>query len=166
VPLDRFWAAWRQQYVSGAIASLNAGDTGECVFCVLSNEEVSEASGVLYQSETTFVVLNAYPYGSGHLLVLPRRHVATIAELSDEEYQEYFLTLRHTVMAIEKAYGADGMNIGFNLGVAAGAGIPKHLHGHVLPRWGGDTNFMTAIGETRVLSESLAATWEKVHGHF
>jgi ATP adenylyltransferase len=98
--------------------------------------------------------------------VLPRRHVATIAELSDEEYQDYFLTLRHTVMAIEMAYGADGMNIGFNLGVAAGAGIPKHLHGHVLPRWGGDTNFMTAIGETRVLSESLAATWQKVHTHF
>jgi ATP adenylyltransferase len=91
VPLDRFWAAWREQYVSGAIASLNAGDTGECVFCVLSNEEVAEASGVLYQSETTFVVLNAYPYGSGHLLVLPRRHVATIAELSDEEYQRLLL---------------------------------------------------------------------------
>jgi ATP adenylyltransferase len=166
VPLERFWAAWREQYVSGVTASLNASSEGECVFCDLSNEEVSESTGVLWRNETTFVVLNAYPYGSGHLLVLPRRHVASLAELSDEEYPQYFLALRHTVVVIEMAYGADGMNIGFNLGVAAGAGIPKHLHGHVLPRWGGDTNFMTAIGETRVLSESLAATWQKVHGHF
>lgn len=166
MPLERFWAAWREQYVSGAIASLNAASNGECVFCALSNEEVGESTGVLWRSDTTFVVLNAYPYGSGHLLVLPRRHVASLAELTDEEYREYFLALRHTVMAIEMAYGAEGMNIGFNLGVAAGAGIPKHLHGHVLPRWGGDTNFMTSVGETRVLSESLAATWQKVHDHF
>lgn len=166
MPLDRFWAAWREQYVSGAIASLNAEDKGECVFCALSNEEVAESTGVLWRNETTFVALNAYPYGSGHLLVMPRRHVATLADLSDEEYAQYFLALRHTVMALEMAYGADGMNIGINLGVAAGAGIPKHLHGHVLPRWIGDTNFMTSIGETRVLSESLAATWQKVHSHF
>jgi ATP adenylyltransferase len=97
---------------------------------------------------------------------MPCRHVSTLAELTEEEYQQYFLALRHTAMALEMAYGADGMNIGLNLGVAAGAGIPKHLHAHVLPRWIGDTNFMTSIGETRVLSESLEATWQKVHDHF
>jgi ATP adenylyltransferase len=166
VSLERFWAAWREQYVSSAIAGLNSLDQGECVFCALANQEVAESTGVLWKSEWTFVVLNAYPYGSGHLLVLPRRHVAGFAELTEEEYRDYYLALRHTIMAIEMAYGADGMNVGFNLGIAAGAGIPKHLHGHVLPRWGGDTNFMTSIGETRVLSESLAATWKKVHAHF
>jgi ATP adenylyltransferase len=166
VPLDRFWAAWREQYVSGAIVSLNAADKGECVFCALSTQEVGESTGVLWRNEATFVALNAYPYGSGHLLVMPSRHVATLAELTEEEYQQFFLALRHTVMALEMAYGADGMNIGINLGVAAGAGIPKHLHAHVLPRWIGDTNFMTTIGETRVLSESLEATWRKVHDHF
>jgi diadenosine tetraphosphate (Ap4A) HIT family hydrolase len=166
VPLDRFWAAWREQYVSGTVASHNAKDDTECVFCVLSNEEPSETSGVLWRNDTTFVALNAFPYGSGHLLVLPRRHVSSFAELTDEEYTQYFLAVRHTVMAVEMTYGADGMNIGFNLGVAAGAGIPKHLHGHVLPRWTGDTSFMTAIGETRVLNESLSATWQKVHAHF
>jgi ATP adenylyltransferase len=166
VPLDRFWAAWREQYVSGAIVALNASDQGECVFCALSTQEVGESTGVLWRNETTFVALNAYPYGSGHLLVMPSRHVATLGELTEEEYQQFFLALRHTVMALEMAYGADGMNIGINLGVAAGAGIPKHLHAHVLPRWIGDTNFMTTIGETRVLSESLEATWRKVHGHF
>jgi len=166
VPLDRFWAAWREQYVSGAIASLNALDQAQCVFCALGTQEVGESTGVLWRSDTTYVALNAYPYGSGHLLVMPCRHVSTLAELTEEEYQQYFLALRHTATALEMAYGADGMNIGLNLGVAAGAGIPKHLHAHVLPRWIGDTNFMTSIGETRVLSESLEATWRKVHDHF
>jgi ATP adenylyltransferase len=100
------------------------------------------------------------------LLVLPRRHVGGVGELSDEEYADFFWMLRKTIAALEKAYGADGMNVGMNLGRAAGAGIPKHLHGHVLPRWIGDTNFMTTIGETRVLPESLQSTWQKVHAVF
>jgi ATP adenylyltransferase len=161
--LERFAAAWREQYVSSTVASDNAGEAGSCVFCSLANEEVGEATGVLWRDETTFVTLNAFPYGSGHLLVLPRRHVAGLGELSDEEYEHFFLALRRTVLALETAYGADGMNVGMNLGLAGGAGIPKHLHGHVLPRWIGDTNFMTSIAETRVLPESLASTWQKVH---
>jgi len=120
---------------------------------------------VLFRTDTSFVTLNAFPYGSGHLLVLPRRHVATLQELRDDEYTEFFWTLRKTVVALEATYGPDGMNVGLNLGHAAGAGIPKHLHAHVLPRWNGDTNFMTSIGETRVLPESLASTWQKVHAH-
>lgn len=163
MPLERFSAAWREGYVSGAGASLNATDEGECVFCVLAREEVSETSGVLWRDEHTFVTLNAFPYGSGHVLVLPLRHVAEIAELSDVEYESLFMSVRRTALAIEAAYGADGMNIGMNLGRAGGAGIPKHLHAHVLPRWNGDTNFMTTIGETRVLPESLQSTWEKIH---
>jgi ATP adenylyltransferase len=162
VPLERFSAAWREDYVSN-VAQSHASDAGECVFCQLANEPVDESTGVLAKTELSFVVLNAFPYGSGHLLVLPRRHVANLSELSDDEYADFSTLLRSTVTALEKAYGPDGMNVGMNLGSAAGAGIPKHLHGHVLPRWLGDTNFMTTIGETRVLPESLQSTWKKVH---
>ena len=161
--LDRFSAAWREHYVSGQSAAHNAKDDGECVFCRLSEEPVSEGTGVLVRTELSYVVLNAFPYGSGHLLVLPRRHVANLQDLSEDEYADFFLVLRRTVIAVDAAYGPDGLNVGMNLGLAAGAGIPKHLHGHILPRWNGDTNFMTSIGETRVLPESLESTWQKVH---
>jgi ATP adenylyltransferase len=164
VALERFSAAWRENYVVNVAQS--HADVGACVFCLLAEEPVEESTGVIAKSELSFVVLNAFPYGSGHILILPRRHVSAIPDLTDDEYEDYFLMLRRCVVALEKAYGPDGMNIGMNLGVAAGAGIPKHLHGHVLPRWLGDTNFMTTIGETRVLPESLESTWQKVHGNF
>jgi ATP adenylyltransferase len=165
VALERFSAAWRENYVVN-VAQSHAVEEGACVFCVLAAEPVDESTGVIAKSELSFVVLNAFPYGSGHILILPRRHVSAIPDLTDAEYEDYNLMLRRSVVALDKAYGADGMNIGMNLGVAAGAGIPKHLHGHVLPRWAGDTNFMTTIGETRVLPESLASTWRKVHENF
>jgi ATP adenylyltransferase len=163
VALERFSAAWREDYVTSVSATLNAEELGGCVFCELAEQPVDESSGVLARTELSYVVLNAVPDGSGHLLVLPRRHVASLQDLSDAEYEDFFLLLRATVAAIEKAYGPDGLNVGMNLGLAAGAGIPKHLHGHVLPRWNGDTNFMTTIGETRVLPESLQSTWQKVY---
>jgi ATP adenylyltransferase len=163
VSLARFSAAWREQYVSGTGAQANALDEGACVFCVLADAEVSDDTGVLWRSDLTYVALNAFPYGSGHLLVLPVRHVADLSDLSGEEYDDFSRAIRKAAAALEAAYHPDGLNVGMNLGLAAGAGIPKHLHGHVLPRWNGDTNFMTSIGETRVLPESLASTWAKVH---
>jgi len=165
VALERFSAAWRENYVA-TVAQSHVADDGSCVFCVLAEEPVDESTGVIARSDLSYVVLNAFPYGSGHVLILPRRHVSTLQELTEDEYIDYFKMLRRTVVALEAAYGPDGMNIGMNLGQAAGAGIPKHLHGHVLPRWLGDTNFMTTIGETRVLPESLESTWRKVHDHF
>jgi ATP adenylyltransferase len=165
VPLDRFFAAWRESYVAGTFANDNAGDDGECVFCALAKEPVSESSGVLKSTPFSFVMLNAYPYGSGHLLVLPLRHVANVEDLSDEEYLDFSLLLRETIVALKKTYEPGGMNVGMNIGNAAGAGIPQHVHAHALPRWSGDTNFMTTIGETRVLPESLASTWQKVHAN-
>ena len=165
MPLERFSAAWRENYVAN-VAQSHSVDDGSCVFCALAVAPVDESTGVIGASELSFVVLNAFPYGSGHLLVLPKRHVAGIQDLSDAEYEEFFLMVRRTVLALESAYGPDGMNVGMNLGQAGGAGIPKHLHGHVLPRWLGDTNFMTTIGETRVLPESLESTWRKVHDRF
>ena len=163
--LERFSAAWREDYVAN-VAQSHSADDGACVFCVLAHEPVDQSTGVIATSDLSFVVLNAFPYGSGHVLVLPRRHVAEVQELTDAEYEDFFLILRRTIVALETAYGPDGMNMGLNLGQAAGAGIPKHLHGHVLPRWLGDTNFMTTIGETRVLPESLESTWRKVHDSF
>ncbi len=166
MPLDRFAASWREAYVSSPEAASHARDEGGCVFCDLAALEPSLDSGVLWRDDSSYVTLNAFPYGSGHLLVLPRRHVATLGELSDGEYASFTLALRRTARALDDAYASDGMNIGMNLGQAAGAGIPKHLHAHALPRWNGDTNFMSTIAETRVLPESLASTWRKVSVHF
>jgi diadenosine tetraphosphate (Ap4A) HIT family hydrolase len=165
VSLARFSAAWREQYVSGTEAVANAGGDGACVFCVLADAPVSADTGVLWRSEMSYVALNAFPYGSGHLLVLPRRHVGDLGGLGDDEYDDLSRSIRRAARALEAAYHPDGMNVGMNLGLAAGAGIPRHLHAHVLPRWSGDTNFMTSIAETRVLPESLASTWAKVHPH-
>ena len=164
--LERFAASWREAYVSSPEAASHALDDSACVFCALAELEPSIDSGVVWRDELSFVTLNAFPYGSGHLLVLPRRHVGTLVELSEEEYASFFWALRRTVCALDAAYRSDGMNVGMNLGQAAGAGIPKHLHGHALPRWNGDTNFMSTIAETRVLPESLASTWQKVVRHF
>ncbi|HEY5304500.1 MAG TPA: HIT domain-containing protein [Acidimicrobiales bacterium] len=166
MPLERFAASWREAYVTSPEAATNARGSGQCVFCALAELEPSVESGVLWRDDLSFVTLNAFPYGSGHLLVVPQRHVGDLQELSDEEYESYFWALRRAIKALEVAYHADGMNVGMNLGQAAGAGIPQHLHGHALPRWNGDTNFMTTIGETRVLPESLTSTWQKVVVHF
>ncbi len=163
MPLDRFSAAWRESYIVEATERARKGDGGTCVFCRLAGEDVSVESGVLCVTPWSFVCLNAFPYGSGHLLVLPRRHVAGLDELTTEESDDLFRTVRATASALTRAYEPDGMNVGMNLGSAGGAGIPGHLHAHALPRWNGDTNFMTSLAETRVLPESLASTWSKVH---
>ncbi|HEY1824597.1 MAG TPA: HIT domain-containing protein [Acidimicrobiales bacterium] len=163
--LERFSAAWRESYVSGAFSGEHDRDESSCVFCRLASEPVGESSGVLWRSDHTYLILNAFPYGSGHLLSVPYRHVENLDDLSDEEYGDLTGVLRRAVRALGAAYHPEGMNVGMNLGSAGGAGIPKHLHAHSLPRWNGDTNFMTTIGETRVLSESLEATWRKVHPH-
>lgn len=160
--LERFNAAWREDYVSSANAEHNGRDEGTCVFCELAHEPVNESSGVLLVTAFSFVALNAYPYGSGHLLVLPRRHVGELDDLGEDEYDDFMRALRVVTRALAQAYRPDGMNVGMNLGRAGGAGIPKHLHAHALPRWDGDTNFMTTIAETRVLPESLSSTWQKV----
>ncbi len=160
--LDRFAASWREAYVTSPEAAENARHDVACVFCRLVDLGVSIDSGVVWMDDDSFIILNAFPYGSGHLLALPRRHVATLTDLSQGEYLSLALAQRRMISALTLAYGADGMNVGMNLGQAAGAGIPKHVHIHALPRWNGDTNFMTTIGETRVLPESLESTWTKV----
>ncbi len=134
-----------------------------CVFCgILASGEPDETTTVLWRGRWTVSLLNAYPYASGHVLVLPRRHVARLADLTGEESAELWEGLRSAVGALEAAYGPDGVNVGANLGAAAGAGVPGHLHLHALPRWVGDTSFMTTVAEARVLPEALSASWARL----
>ena len=164
MPLEQLWAGWRQEYVRIATEAERAGDGGGCVFCRLADAgPPSPDNGVVWRGDLTFAVLNAYPYASGHVLVLPLRHVGDLDELDDDESAELWLATRAAARAITAAYAPDGTNVGANLGRAAGAGIPRHLHFHVLPRWAGDTNFMTAVAGVRVIPESLARAWEKLH---
>jgi ATP adenylyltransferase len=165
VPLEQLWAAWRNEYVSDATAAERRGELGAtCVFCALAESgPPSEDNGVVFVGERTFAVLNAYPYASGHLLVLPLRHVSELDELEGDESDELWASTRAGVAAIRRAYRPDGINMGGNLGRAAGAGIPGHLHLHLVPRWSGDTNFMTSVAGVRVLPESLQQAWQKLH---
>jgi len=160
--MERLWATWRATYVANATESLRHPEATDCVFCELISRGASLETGIVYLDELTCCVLNAYPYGSGHLLVLPTRHEPRLLGLSAEESANLWATAQRAVAALEHAYGPDGINLGANLGEAAGAGIPSHLHLHALPRWQGDTNFMTSIGETRVLPESLEQTYVRV----
>jgi ATP adenylyltransferase len=138
------------------------GDGG-CIFCAAGGAgESPDDPLVVARGRVAFVILNRYPYNNGHLMVVPRRHVATLADTTTEERAELMDLARRAEMALAEAYQAEGVNVGINLGRAAGAGIAEHLHVHVVPRWSGDTNFMTAVGETRVLPEALDATAKRL----
>jgi diadenosine tetraphosphate (Ap4A) HIT family hydrolase len=178
VTLDHLWAGWRSEYVVTAGSAPSGGeplgsgdpnadlpdDPAHCVFCRISaSGPPSAQNGVLWVGPLTFAVLNAYPYASGHLMAMPLRHVGSLGDLTEAESSELWSTTRRAVAALEAALGPEGVNLGANLGRAAGAGIPRHLHLHAVPRWVGDTNFMTAVADTRVLPETLAATWGRLH---
>jgi ATP adenylyltransferase len=159
--LGRLWAGWRSSYVDG-VANVESADDGSCVFCALGADE-DDTGQVVARSPLTFVVLNIFPYTSGHLMVMPRRHVGDLTALTDEEATALMVMTRQATAAVQRAYTPDGINVGMNLGKAAGAGVPGHLHVHVVPRWSGDTNFMTSVAETRVLPEPLTQTFERLH---
>jgi ATP adenylyltransferase len=150
--LEHLWSPWRMAYIQAA-----DDPDADCVFCRLP-EDPEEAERVLARTPAAYVVLNKFPYNPGHVLVVPRRHVSDLEELSAEDAAELHGLLRRSVAALRDASGPDGFNVGMNLGRVAGAGVPGHLHWHVVPRWTGDTNFTTVVGETRVLPELLAET--------
>jgi diadenosine tetraphosphate (Ap4A) HIT family hydrolase len=162
--LDRLWAGWRIPYIEQDDERRNASPSpGLSLFESIEQSGLAdEESYVLARGERCFALLNAYPYGSGHLMVLPKRAVADLEALDPEEHRELWDTVRDAVIAVKAAYRPGGVNVGVNLGTAAGAGVPDHLHVHVLPRWAGDTNFTTAIAEVRVLPEPLGVSWAKL----
>jgi len=163
VSLERLWAGWRSEYVARAAGDGGADDGEACVFCrILASGEPDESTYVLWRGERCAAALNAFPYTSGHLMVFPRRHVGEMEDLEQAEATELWSAVTDAVRALKEAYGPEGLNLGVNLGRAAGAGIPGHFHVHVLPRWNGDTNFMTTAAEVRVLPESLPAGWKKL----
>jgi ATP adenylyltransferase len=182
--MDFLWTPWRYAYVTdekqeraGVPAALAAwpGDT-HCVFCNLlaatayavehgmDAVEADRAARIVARGERTFVVLNAYPYASGHVMVVPVEHVDELGLLDGETAAELMQWAQRVDGVLRETYRPDGINMGLNMGKAAGAGVEGHLHLHALPRWLGDTNFMTVVGETRVVPESLETTWERLHG--
>jgi ATP adenylyltransferase len=148
--VDRLWSPWRLAYVTAAHAPT------DCIFCDACSHP--EAELVLLRGGHCFVILNLYPYNNGHLMVVPNRHISALADLSPDEQAGLMAMARLAEMALTEAYHPQGINVGINLGKAAGAGIEHHLHMHLVPRWAGDTNFMSAIGGTRVLPEELGQT--------
>jgi ATP adenylyltransferase len=156
--LERLWAGWRADYVGGGGAEV---PEGACLFCALPELPDDDAL-VVAKDERMFAALNLYPYTSGHLLVAPRRHESELEALDADDALALVQLTQRAVAAIKATYRPDGINVGMNLGRAAGAGIPSHLHVHVVPRWVGDTNFMTSIAEVRVVPESLPATLERI----
>lgn len=159
--LDRLWAGWRNTYVAASGNGELVG-TGSVFRRILESGMPDDEAYIVWRGDEVFAILNAYPYTSGHLLVMPYREVPELEDLTDAEATELWAGVRAAVVAVKVAYGAHGVNVGINLGEAAGAGVPSHLHVHVLPRWSADSNFMTAIAETRVLPEALTDTWRKV----
>jgi ATP adenylyltransferase len=153
--MDRLWSPWRLQYVLG-----DKADTG-CALCEAPHLP-EQQSLIVFEGRTTYVVLNLYPYNNGHVMVVPYRHVGSFALLTPEELQEIALLTQRSEIALVEAYRPQGLNVGVNLGRPAGAGILEHLHVHVVPRWTGDTNFMSVVGDTRVLPEELSAGAERL----
>ena len=137
-----------------------------CVFCQALKLKSRSQAGLLYKSASAMIVLNKYPYNNGHLLILPARHIGNLEELKEPEWNEIHWLLKKSVGILKKTYGCSGLNVGLNLGAAAGAGIPDHLHYHIIPRWVGDTNFFPLIAETKVVVETLATSFKKLEKAF
>jgi ATP adenylyltransferase len=178
VSFEQLWAGWRSRYVSSVavgetpepVESLESpddvglsGGEASCVFCrIIASREPDEVRHVVWTGERTIAILNAYPYASGHMLIMPTRHVGELEDLEAPEAAELWAAVTGAVSALRDAYRPDGFNVGLNLGRAAGAGIPGHLHVHTMPRWSGDTNFLTVAAAVRVMPESLGDSWAKL----
>ncbi len=153
--MKHLWAPWRIEYIKGTPSE-------GCIFCVLPHEGRDRDHCILHQGQHVFVMLNTFPYNSGHLMVVPHRHVADLGALGDDEALELVHFTTAAMEAIGETYGAEGFNVGLNIGRAAGAGIVDHVHLHVVPRWVGDTNFMPVLGEVKVLPEDLSVTYDRL----
>jgi ATP adenylyltransferase len=159
--MEHLWSPWRMEYIQ---AGKDEPEDAPCIFCLIRDGEESER--VLSRSDLAYVVLNKYPYNPGHLVVIPNRHVGELDELTDGESLAMHRLLQRSVTALREEYGPHGFNIGMNLGRIAGAGLPDHLHWHVVPRWSGDTNFMPVVGQTRVMPELIEETARRLAPRF
>ncbi len=160
--LQRIWAGWRSAYVSGTEKDRVPEGTGSVFERLLASGRPDRETYLLWRGQHCAALLNAYPYGTGHLLVLPQAAVPDLLDLSPAAYDELWGGVRAGVQAIRTAYDPDGVNVGTNLGSAGGASIPGHLHVHCLPRWSADTTFLATVAETRMLPEPIDLTWEKL----
>jgi ATP adenylyltransferase len=158
--MDYLWTPWRYQYVT------TTGGPGECIFCAAARASDDQERLVVYRAPRNFVILNRFPYTSGHLMIVPYEHVATLEELPDETLVELIRLARASEKHLRTVYHPEGLNLGMNLGRSAGAGVAGHVHLHVLPRWTGDTSFITVVGETRVVPEDLEIAWGKLRSAF
>jgi ATP adenylyltransferase len=158
--VDHLWAPWRLAYIAAPQQKQPSTDAGDCFICRGVTGTDDRANLVIYRSERSAVVLNRFPYNNGHLLVCPKAHQGQLDELSPEELLDLQLVLRQMLGVIRKRMSPDGFNVGLNLGRVAGAGLPGHLHWHIVPRWNGDTNFMPVVGDTKVISQSLEALYD------
>jgi ATP adenylyltransferase len=158
--MDHLWAPWRSTYVN------SKEKRGACVFCHAAAAGNDLETLIVFRARLNFIILNRYPYTSGHLMISPYQHVSRLHQVDQETVEEMMSLARRAEIVIEEIYQPQGLNIGMNLGQAGGAGIEQHIHLHVLPRWWGDANFMTSIGNTRVLSEPLEQTFSKLSAAF
>ncbi len=156
--MDYLWTPWRYQYIKDATENKPAG----CIFCDLPKENKDEENFILYRGKYNFIILNRFPYTNGHSMVVPFRHFGEFHLLSDEEGNEMLKLAKMLQRALIEVYNPEGFNIGFNQGRCAGAGVADHLHLHVVPRWTGDSNMVSIIGETRIIPENLETTYKKL----
>jgi ATP adenylyltransferase len=156
--MDYIWTPWRYQYMK----QVEAGERPECIFCAAAARKDDSETLVVYRGTKVFVILNRFPYTSGHVMIVPYAHVGDLGGCDPEALSEMMKLAQRVEAAFRATYKPDGMNLGMNLARAGGAGVVGHLHLHVLPRWFGDANFMTVVGETRVLPEDLRTTYERL----
>lgn len=153
------WAPWRMNYI------LSIKDEG-CIFCELPKQNRDRENLILYRSKHNFVIMNRYPYNNGHIMVVPYIHTSSLDNLSDEILLDFMKVTQHSINSIQKAFMPDGFNIGINIGRIAGAGMEEHVHLHMVPRWAGDTSFMTVFDEIRVIPEHLIQTYDRLYSAF
>ena len=163
--MDRLWTPWRLAYITGAVGGGSADGGDGCIFCDAGSQS-RRADLVLVRTPLSYVILNLFPYNNGHLMVVPNRHVAALASCTADELTDLMRLTRDAEIALAEAYTPQGMNVGLNLGAPAGAGVVGHLHVHVVPRWTGDTSFMSVVGDTRVLPEELPQTVKRLRPIF
>ncbi len=150
--MENLWAPWRIDYI------LSKKQEG-CIFCDKPHENRDEDNLILYRGKCHFIIMNAFPYNNGHMMVVPYRHTATLSGWTPQEYSEFMALADLSVNLLKKTMRPDGFNLGVNMGLVAGAGVADHIHLHIVPRWNGDTNFMPVLSDTRVISEALRATY-------